>query len=255
MNRVLFSLIFTFSLSAMADLPVYYWDNQDKLVEANDRCKVETLADQPFRISKYYGEIKNKKIEYENLRNYRGIKQSYVANGTMIKIVEGEKKPKNHLVDIVGVNQSIKRNRWYSDRGDQGYLFYRSVLPLEDYVLKLSNKDIPGIEKTELASHTNTYWSVASGKSFFGLKCPELDRKREYVLFRVYAEGSLAPEMVVAVSSQETSLFKAPKTLSRYDVAGILPDYLLADQSIEYVSLRFRDKESMTKISIKITQE
>lgn len=239
MKRLFFTLMTFISVNALADIPVYYWDNQDKLVEANGKCKIHTIGDQSFRFSRYFG---NQKLNYENLRNFNGVKQSYLANESIVKIVNGKKKNKYEMIEVVGVNQSIPKNRWYTERGDQGYLFYRSLIPMEDNLLKLNSSDVSGIENTILKGHKETYWSIASAKSFFKLDCPDMDSDREYIIFRVYADQSLGPDLLVAVSPQETSLFQNPTIVSKYKITEILPNFLDADQSIDFfVNLKIND--------------
>lgn len=232
----------------MAQVPVYYWDNQQGLVPATKNCVVEKSKSKKFGVSQYYNSS-GKTRSSENLRNRKGVAQSNLMNGSIVKFIDDKSKRKNNFeyVEVVGINQdSDSRIRWKSQRGDKGYLFYRSVLPIEDVFLKIQNENLPALAKTKLADVTETFWHQLRGKTFYELKCDDMKDGRDYSLFKVYKKNSPAPEMLVAVSGEETSVFEKFETLSKKLAYKYVPSYFDGEkQNVDYTNLEI----ASTKVS------
>ena len=151
------TLLSTFlSMASATATPHFLWDNQEGVV-SKDNCSIERVRKSDFRLSRYFGRG-NK--ETENLRNYNGVLQSHLINSSLVKIVEGKGKRNYETVEVVGINTntSAKSNRWFSERGDTGYLYKESMLPAEDFVLELdlSKNDLKqAFDKEEFKASTD----------------------------------------------------------------------------------------------------
>jgi len=223
--KILITIMTLFAVGQVMATPLFYWDNQDKLVEAKG-CGVVKVESNRFRLSNYYG----KKTQVtENLRNYRGVLQSHLVNSSLVKIIEGKKKKDFKYIEVTGVNQmkGVRPNRWFSERGDRGYLFHRSLRPADDFILKLT-KGAPDVAIGDLrASTIGTMWHIAVEGSYFKMVCGEFGSKREYIVFRVYApENKEEPIAYVGVYWDETAIFRSFEALSKARAHNVIPTVL-----------------------------
>ena len=67
-------------LAHAGDIPIYYWDNQEKLV-SDSQCKIEKVRNHPFRLTSYFG---NENKSAENLRAYNGNRLSLLNNDSLV---------------------------------------------------------------------------------------------------------------------------------------------------------------------------
>ena len=208
MKSKLFPFLSTlFFLGSVSAAPVYLWDNQEGLIKG-ESCEVMARENIPFRISGFWGRGMNKSTE--NLRNYKGVRQSHLVNGSLVKIIKGRKKKYYDKVEVVGKNitSSVQASRWFSERLDKGYLFSKSLLPMEDYILTVNNKNLGEDSAKTLGVSKESFWRVESQASYFNMKCAN-KRDREYTVFRVYDSLEDAdPTAFVGVYWDETKLFK-----------------------------------------------
>ena len=135
-TSIMLTLLFLNVSYAEENLPLYFWDNQEGLISAQD-CKITTTSQSPFRVSSYTGG--NKQLT-ENIRNYAGVRQSNLPTGSLVKLVETKyDKDDFQSIQVVGNNEGNPTpvHRWFSQRGDKGYLYNQSLLPAEDFVFEL----------------------------------------------------------------------------------------------------------------------
>jgi hypothetical protein len=223
------------ALLALTSLSVksesFYWDNQQGLV-AGTNCQIEEIQDIPFRISSFTG---RQRLSIENLRNIHGVRQSHLPVGSLVKLVQDRAKPNYESVEVIGVNleKRSREHRWFSERGDKGYLFNLSIKPLEDFhlVLNQGHEKAPGLKYS--------IWTVPRGEHYLGLKCQEMNNDRKYVLFKVKLENKENP-IYVGVSDQETDVFSRLITQEKQTHAD-------AEKIIEDILSVFDELESNTK--------
>ncbi|WP_417336259.1 M23 family metallopeptidase [Halobacteriovorax marinus] len=205
-------LVATIQANALANPSIYLWDNQEGFVPAAN-CKISPSENTPFRVSSFTGW---KSSETENLRNYNGIRQSHLINGSIVKTIDGKKKNNYEKIEVVGINKNsdARVNRWFSQRLDQGYLYSKSVLPIEDYVIEVENTNFPQEQKNILSNHNSTYWLAEASGSYYKLNCPGKNEGRDYTLFRVYntLSENTAPSSFVGVYFDESKVFKDIRT-------------------------------------------
>ncbi len=218
--------------SMAAEAPHFIWDNQDGVI-SKERCSIKRIRKHDLRLSRYYGRG-NK--DTENLRNYNGVLQSHLINSSMVKIIDGKSKRTYENIEVVGINTntSARPNRWFSERGDKGYLYEKSILPLEDFVLdfdlsktklkkSFDNESVTG-SVPELDLSKNLYLRIAADSSYYSLNC-EGTSNREYLLFRAYQKGhSETPLFLMGVSSEETSIFKSFSAIKKTSAMKFLAD-------------------------------
>ncbi len=224
------------AIASGPSIPLYFWDNQEGLVPAS-HCTTKVAPQTKFRVSQYFG---NKSADTENLRNYSGVRQSHLINGSLVKIIDGKKKVHYELIEVVGVNQdeSVNKTRWFSDRLDQGYLFERSIEPIEDYVFEVKDDaqfgSFPGLEEQKV---DGTYWKVLSDQHYLNLNCENMDKDREYLVFHVYDKAkSQGPIARVGVYWDETKIFSSIKTVKTTDALSFLPTLRTDDRLDEIMS-------------------
>lgn len=178
-----------------------YWDNVEGLKDAA-HCEISTLKESPFRISHYYGRGDS---TTENLRNQNGVRQSHLENGSLVKMMNAPHKRHGYdYIQVLGVNLPERgpEHRWYTLRGDRGYLYQQSLRPIEDFELKLEHELFPD-------SFQGATWSAPAGADYLKLTCPEHQEGRTYFLFKVQTTNSEERPHYVGVSDQETELFKS----------------------------------------------
>lgn len=235
----MFRLLFLLGLMAgkifASDLPMFYWDNQMGFVDAN-HCELSYLDKQSFRISQYFGKDN---LQTEFLRNHNGTSQSNLINGSLVKITPTKLALKDYeFIEVAGVNQNplVPTNKYMSERADQGYLYYRSLLPTEDYVIQIK-RGAPSSDMGNLAnSAVNTYWKLAMKSNYIKMNCKENNKNRDYVVFRVYKAHQNEPFALVGVYFDETRIFKSIRTYSKYDIIATLPN-ILTETPIENVGV------------------
>lgn len=214
LKKTLILSLLSLSLSPVqaTDLPLFYWDNQAGLVDAK-HCEVKTLETSPFRVSQYTGRGKS---ETENLRNRNGVRQSHLLNGSLLTLENGKGKTGYFSVRVLGVPllERGREHRWYTSRGDKGFLFEQSLRPVEDYIFLPKNIS----KSTYTESFQNSQWKVLYGQTYLQVKCPEHQKNREYLIFQVQKENNqkvLKDIAKVGIHFEETSLFSHMLTLER----------------------------------------
>jgi len=225
MTSIMLSLLFLNVSFAEENLPLYYWDNQDGLVSAQD-CKITTTSLSPFRVSSYTG---NNKQLTENIRNFAGVRQSNLPTGSLVKFVETKNvKEDFQKIQVIGNNEGnpMSPHRWFSQRGDQGYLYNQSLLPAEDYIFELG-LGTPDIKQDEVFKDLlNTKWALISESQYYKLSCDRLDQKRDYIVFKVYRVHDLyRPAALVGVSAEETEVFKSFSSTPKTEMADKIPAF------------------------------
>ncbi len=221
-----------FASQVTAELPHFLWDNQDGVVSM-ENCSIKRIRKHDFRLSRFYGRG-NKPTE--NLRNYSGVLQSHLINSSMVKITEGKSKRSYEHIEVVGINTntSAKSNRWFSERGDKGYLYNESLVPLEDFVFDMNlsqtklkesfaNENFEG-SVTGVDLSKNIYLRIAADSSYYGLSC-EGASDRDYLIFRAYQKDQGdRPLFLMGVSSEETAIFKSFSAIEKTTAMKFLAD-------------------------------
>lgn len=150
--------------------------------------------------------------------------QSHLANLSLVTIIQGRKKSNYRKVKVVGVNQdqSIPSNRWFSRRNDEGYLYYKSLLPVEDYLFLMTNK-APEVGFGETSNELmGTLWQLVSDDSFYSLECENMPKDRVYYIFRVFSlANQAAPIAYVGVAPEETKVFENIESLTENHAIGM----------------------------------
>lgn len=225
MKKIYLLLCLIVTSNAFASTPMFYWDNQQKIVPAKN-CGLIKVEKNRFRFSNYTG--KNTQVT-ENIRNLNGVHQSYLINASLVKLIEGKRKKNYEKIEVTGVNKmdGVKTNRWFSERGDDGYLFGRSLLPAEDYIMQLEN-GTPDVALGDVRSSIlGTMWHIAAEGTYFKMICGEFNSEREYIVFRVYApENKEKPVALVGVYWDETAVFRSFKGLSKGRALRLIPTVL-----------------------------
>ncbi|PJB54597.1 MAG: hypothetical protein CO099_00700 [Bdellovibrio sp. CG_4_9_14_3_um_filter_39_7] len=224
-TSIMLTLLFLNVSYAEENLPLYFWDNQEGLISAQD-CKITTTSQSPFRVSSYTGS--NKQLT-ENIRNYAGVRQSNLPTGSLVKLVETKyDKDDFQSIQVVGNNEGNPTpvHRWFSQRGDKGYLYNQSLLPAEDFVFELG-LGAPEINQDEVFKDLiNTKWALISESQYYKLTCDRLDQKRDYVVFKVYRVHDLyRPAALVGVSAEETEIFKSISSIPKTEMADKIPAF------------------------------
>lgn len=231
----LLSLLFLNVSYAQENLPLYFWDNQDGLVSASE-CKITTTGQSPFRISSYTGHDKQLT---ENLRNFAGIRQSNLPTGSLLKLIETQNKKVDYKkIEVVGNNEGnpMPVHRWFSERGDQGYLYNQSLFPAEDSVLELG-LGAPEIQADSVFKNlVGTFWSQISESQYYKLSCERLDQKREYIIFKVFRVHDLyRPAALVGVSAEETEVFKSLSSIPKTEIGEKIPAFKREALLVHYI--------------------
>lgn len=208
----------------------YYWDNQSGLTDAS-HCKTSPHDETEFRISQYYGAGTS---ITENLRNSRGVRQSYLRNGSLVKLISGRGEKNFSAVQVLGVNyknESELTQKWQSARGDEGFLFDQSLSAIEDRIIQIKSEQ----EVTEL---NDSLWKIPRGESYLKLDCPEFeDTDRNYNLFEVFSPNDISvPLAYIAVSEEETEIFSKIQTYTLDETQTLYPgliDYVLNTDDLD----------------------
>lgn len=205
------------SLSSFSsDITTYIWDNNAGF-KSGAHCHVKKKNNSPFHFVEFYG--KGNQVA-ENLRNYTGSRISSVVNHSLVKITQEKVKRSYRSVEVVGVNIDPKNEkaRLYSRRGDKGYIYHRSLRPIEDFVISIAK----GTKIPTGYTSSNTYWSMVFEGGYLYLDCGDINF-REYMLFRVYSDGGETPDYLIGVAPEETKVFETLKTLSKRDLVPMVP--------------------------------
>ncbi|EQC44367.1 M23 family metallopeptidase [Bacteriovorax sp. Seq25_V] len=177
--------------------PIYIWDNQQGLIDAR-HCHIEEAQSIPFAISSYSGK---KSSQTENLRNYNNVRQSHLVIGSLIKEIDGYAKSNYKNIQIVGRNRidNLKYTRWFSERGDKGYLYNRSIRPVEDFIISVPNQE--RIQNLIVLNNSNYQY----------LNC---GNERKYFVFKNYESiTSKSHNLLVGISPEENDFLAEVKTL------------------------------------------
>lgn len=236
MKKLLWTLVALYSLlnagQILAEdgpgLPKYIWDNQEGLKNAQ-HCRIAPMKDTKFRISTYFGAGES---QTENLRNYNGVRQSHLINGSLLKLMDGPEKRNYSKIEVIGINagEEILKNRWFSERLNSGYLYNRSLAPIEDYVIELDPKTAPTLHKE--SKERADYFKVHGKTHYKKMDCPEIDPKREYLLFHVYSKANPhGPSALVGVYWDETKVFANMASHKKLDSLSLIPT-LLEDENL-----------------------
>jgi hypothetical protein len=235
MKKILFTLTTLVPLlqagHLLADtnnLPKFTWDNQEGLKSAA-HCHISPMRHSKLAVSTYFGSGKSLT---ESLRNYNGIRQSHLLNGSLIKIIDAPEKRSYKKVEVIGLNrnQEVTKNRWFTERLDSGYLYKRSLAPIEDYVIEVGPQS--ALKLSESSNDKADYYKVHGKTEYEKIDCPENETSREYLLFHVYSKAnSQGPVAQVGVYWDETSLFKNIVTHKKLNALSLIPT-LLEDENL-----------------------
>ncbi len=240
----LLPILATLSSQAFANPAIYLWDNQEGLIPAAG-CKISPSKSTPFKISNFTGW---KSSNTENLRNYNGVRQSHLVNGSIIKSIDGKKKNNYEKVEVVGVNKNTNAhiNRWFSQRLDQGYLFKKSILPIEDYILEVEHSNLPIEQRNIISKHNSSYWLAESQGSYYNLNCPGKNEGRDYTLFRVYKTLSEeeTPSAFVGVYWDESKILAEIRTTP---ISKLKLDLVDAETSYDLETLLSNDENQFVE--------
>lgn len=223
-----FVLAASYAGSVQANAPLFLWDNQEGVTAADMGCQVKAIDKVPFRVSQYYG---RRNLDTENLRNYNGVRQSHLVNFSLLKVTNERSKRKYTPIEVIGVNKrtSARKNRWFSERGDRGYLYDLSLRPVEDFVFKVNLKadqyQTHAADYLEDLKHDEPlYLRVASGVSYYKVDCPN-QPERNYTVFRAYQRHFNETAMFyLGVSSEETEVFADVSTYGKLESMSFLAE-------------------------------
>lgn len=256
---ITFTALFNLSTAVLAaNVPVYLWDNQEGLIKA-ESCNITPSDTTPFRVSGFTG---NKNNGTENLRNYKGVRQSHLVNGSLLKRDDAKSRTNYEQIEVVGINTNSSSvvNRWYSKRSDKGYLYKDSIHSIEDYILEIDHNAFKNVNTEKLNLPNASYWFAESSGSYYNIKCSGENSKREYSLFRVYAdlETSTEPSAFVGVYKGETNIFS---TLKSYKLSALTTNYEtfetpynlddLLENNNEIVQVDIQEKQEKVQKSFK----
>lgn len=198
------------------EMKTFLWDNQFGAQEISN-CELQTLDKHTFHITDV--SKKDKDAHTENLRNIKNVLQSHLIKGSIVRDVSGNEKRNYGHIKVIGVNKidGVTTNKWHSKREDEGYLYHRSIKPIEDYLIKVEN-------------HPNINFLHAISKNGYEtVKCGE----RSYYLFKNYKSlNSSEPDNIIAINENETELLKEIRTieLESIDNANFTKDTLLQEE-------------------------
>jgi murein DD-endopeptidase MepM/ murein hydrolase activator NlpD len=198
-------------LLASQEIPKFYWHNKEGLKSAA-HCKVTHVEESRFRISSYFGDGKSLT---ENIRNYNSVQQSHLVNGSLVKITDGRTKKNYDSIEVIGVNQglNVANTKWSSQRGDSGYLFSRSLQPVEDFIIKIT-----GDVSSSDINLKNSYLRINGNGQYLSLSCPEFEKNRDYLIFTGHLDKSeQVIDFQIGVYWDETEIFKNIETINKTD--------------------------------------
>jgi len=222
------ALCLTLPSLSMAEAPIYLWDNEEGFINGLN-CEIEASDQNPFMASQFYSS-KGEKKDTENLRNSKGVMQSHLVNHSLVKVIDENRGRNTKPVEVIGVNKrtEAKKNRWFSERGDKGYLHSNSLRPIEDFVFSVTTneKEVEKVasENEAFRSGEEMFLRAASGASYFRATCDNT-KEREYILFRAYQKGHGDSAIFYAgVSAEETSLFSNLNTYGKVESMSFLSE-------------------------------
>lgn len=212
--------------------PIFYWDNQEQLVQVDEsKCHITKVATNRFRVSKYFGKGTS---STENLRNRYGRRTSYLPNSSIVKTIPSTHKMQDYEhIEVVGVNKIVEQSpiRWSSKRLDRGFLYYKSLHPIDDYAFKL-NTGAPEAKVGKARDNLNgTFIRVAVEDSYFQLNCPQFEEGRDYILFRVYDEKfQQTPIAYTAIYWDETKILRSFEAFTKNEAHSFVNHILFEDR-------------------------
>ncbi len=219
--------VLTLSIAPVMSAPLIIWDNQEGM-KFGYGCEIKATDKVPFHTSQYFG---NQRLATENLRNFNGVKQSHLINFSIVKERISATKRNHTGIEVTGVNQrtNAKNNRWFSKRGDQGYLNNNSLRPLEDFVFEVSLKEDLYDNRIknhlrELKPEEKVYLRVASGETYYQAKCPG-QTDRHYTIFRAYQKHFNEETLYyLGVSTEETKVLANIRTYGKVESKSFLAE-------------------------------
>ncbi len=200
------TLLSLLSISSKANesTPVYIWDNQQGLI-SGEHCSIQEDDHIPFSISTYSGKQNS---QTENLRNYNNIRQSHLVIGSLIKEIPGAKKSNYKKIELVGLNQipNLNYTRWFTERGDQGYLYNKSIRPVEDFVISVNDHE--QVKNIVILNNSNYQY----------LNC---GNERKYFVFKNFETiNSEKHNFLIGIAPEENSLLKEIQTIAIEDTSN-----------------------------------
>ncbi len=213
--------------------PIFYWDNQEHLVKVDEsKCHISKVATNRFRVSEYFGKGTSSS---ENLRNRHGRRTSFLPNSSLVKTIESEHKLDEYeAIEVVGVNRLDNEdptNRWSSKRLDRGFLYHKSLKPIDDYAMRL-DMNAPVVKMGDVRENlNNAFVRVIVEDSYFQLNCPQFEEGRDYILFRAYDEMfQERPVAYVAVYWDESAIFRSFQMFTKAEAHRFVHDIILEDR-------------------------
>ncbi|TNF00524.1 MAG: M23 family metallopeptidase [Deltaproteobacteria bacterium] len=238
MKRLIIASALLTSFSSMAQqeevkAPIFYWDNQEHMVQVDEaKCHITKVATNRFRVSEYFGKGTNSS---ENLRNSQGRRTSFLPNSSLVKKVDSKHKLDEYeSIEVVGINRldnADPTDRWASKRLDRGFLYHKSLKPIDDYALRL-DKNAPEVNLGDIRDNIDgTFMRVAVEDSYFQLNCPQFEEGRDYILFRVFDEKvQNKPIAYVGVYWDESAIFRSFQMFTKSEAHRFVHNIILEDR-------------------------
>lgn len=203
----LLSLVCSASI-AQAAPPDFIWSNSEGFVSAAN-CQIVPVKNNPFFISE--GK-KASALDYTDLENSKGARQSYLLNRSLIRLKEGKARAGVKLIDVIGVSETPKApvTKWFASRMDSGYLADSSVKDLANYVLEIKSgvavKEIPSIKVPTVGS----FWQLETeNDQTMGFRCSVKGKTVDYYMFNVFVANQSQAVAKIGVSAEDTGIFKS----------------------------------------------
>lgn len=229
------ALLTTFNSFAQQEetpAPIFYWDNQEHLVQVDEsKCHITKVATNRFKVSNYFGKGTS---HSENLRNRYGRRTSYLPNSSLVKTMPSKHKLTDYeSIEVVGINRlnDSAPIRWSSKRLDRGYLYHKSLHPIDDYAMRL-DIGAPIVKVGKVRENlTGAFMRVVVEDSYFKLNCPQFEEGREYLLFRAYDEFYQdRPIAYVGVYWDETAIFRSFQMFTKNEAHRFVNDILFEER-------------------------
>jgi murein DD-endopeptidase MepM/ murein hydrolase activator NlpD len=222
MRKPLFSITCGLFLlqAASAATPVYLWDNQEGFITGKS-CEFVPTDLTRFHISGMSGTSGG----VENLRDFKGTKQSNLINRSLVKFINAKAKKNYTKIQVVGVNKNTNAsiNNWSSERLDEGYLYNGSIHEMNDYGIKVNHKPHSIYNVDKVLGGESSFWNIVNQGDYYNVKCEGQSESRNYTLFKVFeSESSSKPTALIGVYWDETIIFKDIKTYKLSEDSNVL---------------------------------
>jgi murein DD-endopeptidase MepM/ murein hydrolase activator NlpD len=204
------------STASAASTNEFIFSNSHGFLPA-ENCKLVPKPDIDFRISL---NTDDKDLKYENFRNRKLDPIGKVVNYSIVKLVDAAAVKDFRAVEITGVseNPDIRvGTRDVAQRNDQGYLYEKSLQPIKDYVIQLTNDivledgsavaQLPEINQNLKGAFLEAVMD-AGETNYMAYHCDNTD----YYAFDVHVADVALPIARVGVSFDDTKIFRNIRT-------------------------------------------